>query len=268
MTDSSASVATKIADHGWEQGSILPPQLRKSAIAAPGMDQIADADHVVVTTHSCDLVHRDEAAEIVVDLYIARVVDAANPTFANVKHPRRLHVDTTLDGKAIVLEFTESRRAWLHRHLLADFPPAPQPQLPKRAVREIAQWIGERVSRAAFPDALNERLAAKKPVLERLLRRHAEVLAVFVSDRYDDERADGEKYKLSVVVVSHTSETNSKQFKKVRDEFSKQFRSALNDCPDIEVEQLLTLTPDQISLSDLASLTPFDFGVLHMSSVS
>jgi hypothetical protein len=191
-------------DMTWRQGHVL------SDAAMDALDLRNAAEPAVccavVITHDCDLANDNMAAEPDVELIVGRVVNAPNGNFLWGKAPRTLHLSMRHKGEVVTVELVATRKVLLPKDALAAYQPNDDFALEPKALAVMRSWLSSRYQRAAFPDAFVQRMRATK--FDEKLAKTVEPYGDLISFIYfvlDDgamsEHAEGEPYKLSIVLV-------------------------------------------------------------------
>jgi hypothetical protein len=241
---------------GWRQGSVLGPllvsEVRKHA---PSSVKVEDADWLVVTSHSCDILNASLDKERVVEVLRAEIRPAPpDGSLEGGRNPRLLHLAVE-DG---CLRCKVHERWTIPRELLAT--EGPRSGISGRPLRVLVEWLAKRYIRAAFPTAFDKRWKPKVKEWEVLLRRNSQwIQGVYLRLNTREELGDEQPYLchiLAAVTVDVKKGTTWPQEKDRLEEeisaFWKQFGSQL-DCVGVEV-----LGTDEITLADLDGYQRFD----------
>lgn len=187
----------------WRQGCILPQE----AVREFGLDNHANSDEVcaVVITHDCDLAS-SSSVEPDVEVIPGRVVSVLNGNYAWAKSPRTLHFTANHSGERVVIELLSAKKSLVSKDVLHAFNPDSSYSLDGRQLNVLRNWLASRYQRAAFPDCFVDRMKATKAEVK--LGKKIEMHGAAISFVYFDldqgamlERAEGEPYELSVVLV-------------------------------------------------------------------
>jgi hypothetical protein len=188
----------------WRQGDVLPPD----AVARFGLTNATDPGStcVVVITHDCDLANENLDAEPYVEVIVGRTVAAATGNYTWGKAPRTLHYPVQREGAPVNVELVATEKEHLLKNDLAPFEPDPLFNIDGRTIAVLRSWLSARYDRAAFADAFVTRMRETKADIK--LAKALEAHGKNVSFTYFDvdegkcvERAEGDPYKLSVVLV-------------------------------------------------------------------
>jgi hypothetical protein len=172
----------QLRNAGWEQGAIFqPPDALVEQLAG------APAAWAIVLSQDCDIVHSTEVEPYIEVL--ACVVPATN-NFAiwHGRNPRRLQLPLH-DGNSC-LEVDIRRRAFVDKSLLTTLHPSKDYKLAPREIRDLANWLGRRYKRAAFPDEFNRRLARKHAKLDALAKKPSSRFVSIPMSRYCSKNED------------------------------------------------------------------------------
>lgn len=193
-------------DTNWRQGHILP----SDAAARFGLKYSADPEStcVVVITHDCDLANEHLDAEPYVEVIVGRTITAANGNFTWGKAPRTLHYPVLCEGIPGTVELVATSKATLRKADLAPFEPDARFRLDGKTLAVLRSWLSARYDRAAFADAFVKRMRDTKAdtKLIKVLETHGKDISFTYFDVDNGEcveRAEGDPYSLSVVLVFH-----------------------------------------------------------------
>lgn len=193
-------------DTNWRQGHVLPP----NAAARFGLKYSADPEStcVVVITHDCDLANENLDAEPYVEVIVGRTITAANGNFTWGKAPRTLHYPVQCESIPGTIELVATGKATLRKADLASFEPDARFRLDGKTLAVLRSWLSARYGRAAFADAFVKRMRDTKAdtKLIKVLEAHGKDISFTYFDVDNGEcveRADGDPYSLSLVLVFH-----------------------------------------------------------------
>lgn len=140
----------------WLQGDVLTDEAAKSfRLQHP---ESADATFVVVISHDCDLTaaaDKEPISEIIVGRSIEKM---GGDSYG--KTARRLHIKYQTDWGIIVLELVATSKHSICKSDLFAKPPRKDMWLDVQGLRILQRWLAARYSRAAFPEAFEDRLRA------------------------------------------------------------------------------------------------------------
>ncbi len=195
----------------WLQGNVLTDEAAKTlGLRFPKSDRLLDT-FVVVISHDCDLAaaaDKEAEAEVVVGWRIATL---GADSYA--KTARRLHFEYQSDGGPVPLELLATSKQSISKAALFATDPRRDMTLEGQGLRILQRWLAARYSRAAFPEAFEDRLRdATIPGKLKLLKKIQNILAasgdhiralMFDLDQgVDVERsAADDLYQLGIVVL-------------------------------------------------------------------
>lgn len=196
-----------IKQRGWRQWSFISIPDVQSLLsgmslgaASPGL---AKDVRLLVVSQSCDLVHHCYASEPVAEVYLCEPLALDAKPDGNLtagKSPRDLHIPFVSEGTQHWFRIHSKGRALVPRHVLAAIDPDVSLVVPESSVRVLQRWIINRVVRAAFPDAFNERTRKARGKLEdRLKKAGTHLLGLYVSLSSWDELGNDEVYGVDFV---------------------------------------------------------------------
>lgn len=193
----------------WLQGNVLTDEAANTL----GLRNAEGADDtfVVVISHDCDLAasaDKEAEAEVVVGRRIAKL---GADSFA--KTARRLHVEYQSNGSPAPLELLATAKRSIRKEMLFASEPRRDMTLDGPGLRILQRWLAARYSRAAFPEAFEDRLRAatipgKLTILKRIEKilaargEHVRALMFDLDQGMDVERStSGDLYQLGIVVL-------------------------------------------------------------------
>ena len=193
----------------WLQGQVLTDEAAKSfGLQHP---ESAEATFIVVISHDCDLTAaaaKEPMSEIIVG---RRIEKLGGDSYG--KTARRLHIEYQTKGGTVVLELAATSKRAISKSDLFAKPPREDMWLDGQGLRILQRWLAARYSRAAFPEAFEDRLRAavvagkrdfpKK--IEHILTDggdHIRALLFDLDEGKDIERkAPDDLYRLGIVVL-------------------------------------------------------------------
>lgn len=245
----------------WRQGHILPPQ---TAVHF-GLQHVTDpgATCVVVITHDCDLANDNLDSEPDVEVIVGRTVVAMNGNFSWGKAPRTLHYTGLRNGVPVHIELVATSKRTIFKSDLAPFGPDPAFSLDGPTLAVLRSWLGSRYSRAAFPDAFVNRMKQTKAdvKLAKVLEAHGKDISFVYFDLDEGqciERADGDPYKISIVLVFNPrddAEAAAEAAEDVAELVDEAVRARLPPDAPISLEACFAISEDDIPVSKARVLT-------------
>lgn len=165
--------AANIKTLGWQQGSVLPAtvvvaivnQIAAQHVSPEGLEQA----WVVVASQDCDLVHGSYEAEPFVELVIGRPVADVDAVKMHGRNPRLLHLVGHAGEGRVCLAFSVHEKVRVSREALSALGPCALRSIDADDVDMIAEWLAKRYTRAAFPDAFNDRLIPAHKKIDKVL---------------------------------------------------------------------------------------------------
>lgn len=198
--------AESIKRRGWRQWScVASTDIPWVVGAAPhgASGYRADGARLVVVTQSCDLVHESYENEPVVETFLCEPLGRDYTPDGNLtagKNPRSLLIQFSVEGANYWFRLRSNGRALVPRHRLATIDPDPSVVVTDPAVRTLQRWILNRVVRAAFPDAFNDRTQKARSKLEsRLKKGGASLLGLYINLSSWDELPGDQAYAVDFV---------------------------------------------------------------------
>lgn len=260
----SQPVGPQIKAGGWTTGSALPAGLADNRVAA--LPQAIEAlqhsgARVFVLSQECDVVAPSIHSEPYVECIVGMPIAPKQMAETTLRSLRLLDM-TAQDGQAFRLQF--NARLWLDRRALVGKSPIQEESFDSNAVRRLKRWCSRRYGRAAFPDALVERLGFYKKGSEG--RRALEALAetaqqVRVSVKpHNQELEQGQAYDLEVLVILSAQRTEAHADDVVS------LEDYLRACEGINLKKFTAKTPKEFSGSDLMNTEEWHLDDLTLSA--
>ena len=198
-----------------------------------------------VITQDCDIVHQKQEEEPFVEFIIGNLTQ--DKSCKNGKNPRKLH----LENDEQLFEFNIHNRFFVKKVLLSgfDFPDVLY-KLTNDNKKILKKWLGNRYTRAAFPDEFNKRLFNTRisKFIEKSISAKVSHIFFEVEDR---ELQNNEIYELNIMVVVDTENNNEKE--KIEDAYAEFF-----DAIEGINNTLRVVTENEITLKDLRNYKRWD----------
>ena len=195
------TAADEIRRRGWRQCSIAADPLRDRLLKDELLRDVSADDLLIIATQDCDLVCHSFETEPYAEIVIGRRVDTPDGNCRFGKNPRRLQFE--LSGTADTYEVQAISRISIPRDVLAEYVPDPERKLDEATSRTIPEWLGKRYTRAALPDAFNERSRSAQAKIRDRLKADGELVeAIFLTVIPNAELPASEAYSLVVRVIA------------------------------------------------------------------
>ena len=253
----------QLMELGWRQGAILDQELAVLAWDhAPNRLDPDDEEHLVVTSHDCDILNASLAKEPLVEVLRARVPDVAagqRSHHSAGRNPRALRLsEVAVRGDAIALDFAVHDRWAIPRELLME--EAPAARLTDRKRRLVAEWLAKRYIRAAFPTAFDARWRGQSKAWRKLLKRHSYwIQGVYLRLDTQDELAGSVPYRCDVLLAMPSRSRSLPDWTETTQAIEREFEEFWDRLrPGIACEGIRLLTMDRITLADLEAYQRFD----------
>jgi len=207
---------------------------------------ISENSFCVVVTQDCDIVH-EKTEEPFVEFIIGNTTE--DKSCKNGKNPRKLH----LVNNEQIVEFIIHNRFFVKKESLLEFKFSNDLfELNSDNKKILKKWLGNRYTRAAFPDEFNNRLRRSK--ISKLVDKvfSSKVSHIFFEVE-DVELSPDESYELNVLIVldfdSIYKENPDLDEEKTKDEYEKKFTEAFEtDGIDLFLQ---VVSEDDVTLKDL-----------------
>lgn len=206
---------------------------------------LSEESFCVVVTQDCDIVHGETEEEPYVEFIIGNF--SKDKSCKNGKNPRKLH----LENADNILEFVIHNRFFVKKESLLSFEFSDVLfDLTKDNRKIIKKWLGNRYTRAAFPDEFNIRLSNAK--VQKITEKEISSKVSHIFFEVEDcELAEGEDYHLNVMVVVDINDESEKD--KIEDAYLKVF----GDIQGID-SNLRVVSEDEVTLKDLHNYKRWD----------
>ncbi len=253
----------QLVDLGWRQGAILGERLAALAWRhAPSRLKGDQQDHLVVTSHDCDILNVSLGKEPLVEVLRARVPDA--PAGQRAYHsagrnPRALRLsEVTVRGDVIALDLAVHDRWEIPRELLLE--EAPADRLPGKECRLVAEWLAKRYIRAAFPTVFDARWRGEFKAWWQLLEKYNSLIqGVYLRLNTLGELTVSVPYKCDLLLAVPSSKRHLPEWSAIAEATKRDFSEFWNRLlPGIECVGIEVRTTDRITLDDLERYQRFD----------
>jgi hypothetical protein len=253
-------------DTPWRQGHILTTD------AAEALDlfhpEAPDATCVIVISHDCDLANDDLQVEPDAEVIVGRRLDKGNGNYFWAKAPRTLHADALRGGAPVVVELVATSKRLVPKQALAAFTPDTTYSFSGKALSALRSWLAVRYNRAAFPDALVDRMAQSK--VDKRLTKIIEPVGNLLSAVYFDvdkgmdiDHSDGSPYELKIVLAYDPGEDPEQAADSLEEletaitgEFEKRhFDHALGQWNGIALKTCMSISEDDLRMGQVRKLT-------------
>lgn len=206
---------------------------------------LSERSFCVVITQDCDIVHTPPEDEPFIEFIIGNLSE--DKSCKNGKNPRKLH----LENNGQILEFIIHNRFFVKKDSLSRFDFSNIfLELTVDNKKILKKWLGNRYTRAAFPDEFNNRLAKAKVAKLTEKGISSKVSHIFF-EVADKELSAEENYQLNVMVVVDDSEGAEKD--KIEDVYFEVF----DNIEGIE-SNLRVVTEDEVTLNALHNYKRWD----------
>ena len=253
----------RVAELGWGRGAILDRRVAESAWEhAPERLKQGAQDHLLVTSHDCDVLNGSLTKEPLVEVLRARALDhhaGQRGPFASGRNPRVLRLPAVpVQGDDVVLDLAVHDRWGIPRELLME--EAPADRLPPEEGRLVAEWLAKRYIRSAFPTEFDRRWSRKTKAWRRLLKKHSSwIQGVYLRLEALRELPDETPYRCHLLLAVPSEVGRLADWPKTRDTMEEAFTDFWYGLrPAIECESVEVVTTDLITLDDIARYQRFD----------
>lgn len=241
-------------DQSWGQGAVLDNGTITKDDGSLRGDPLGDYDIVIVISQSCDVVHGSFEVEPLVEVLIGRTIpeDQVDGNFTWGKNPRTIDFEAEVCGKTRWYRCRISEKSTLGRRVLTRS--FPSEALPQPTCGVLARWVAKRYTRAALPDAFNERVRRMDERIKRLMVRDGKLIThVYLSLDTEEELPPNRPYR---VIMRATALPEVLEDRELTGKLSAAvlgLKSLLNECDGVEVLDAELESEVEITLHDLSS---------------
>jgi hypothetical protein len=250
--------AASIKTLGWQQGSVLPAevvigiadQVAAQNVSPEGLEHA----WVVVVSQDCDLVHGSYDAEPFVELVIGRPIDEVDAVKMHGRNPRLLHLVGHAGADSVCLAFSVHEKVPVLRDALSDHDPCTLRRIDAGDVDMMAEWLAKRHTRAAFPDAFNDRLIPAHKKIDKVLKKSGEfITGIFLALSSWDELPIESKYKVILRATAQKGDLKVAGVEKDLAAVVVKLVQATNTCKGIAVIDGALVSEAEFTLDDLGT---------------
>jgi hypothetical protein len=219
------------------------------------------SDYLIVISHDCDVVRDRLDDEPDVEVMVARSVTGAelDGNLTNGKNPRAIQF--RLDHPIGVIGLAAFERYTLPRPWLANLTPSGELSADDKLV--LGRWLASRYSRAAFPDAFNDRTTAVRSDLASLVKKPGRPLtAVLLAlDTYDELGPDA---SYSVELIGLVREDIEESAALDAEKAIAAIAGRLGACQGIDLLDWRVESEASVTVADIRALRAWDLA--HVSA--
>jgi hypothetical protein len=251
------TAADEIRRRGWRQCSIAADPLRERLLRDDLLRDVTGEDLLIIATQDCDLVCRSFETEPYAEIVIGRRVDTADGNCRFGKNPRRLQFE--LSGTTDTYEVQAISRISVPRHVLAEYAPDRDRKLDEATSRTIPEWLGKRYTRAALPDAFNERTRSAQTKIRDRLKADGELVeAIFLTVAPNAELPPSERYSLVIRVIAR-EETLLDEASEVRlENLVIRMTESFRKCNGITLVDCAVVSDEEFTFADMSRSVEWD----------
>lgn len=250
------SVRDSLITHGWRQGSLLPPELVANLAAQDLLPaESSDLDFIIVS-HTCDVIHESLENEPSVEVLVVRKIEQLEGNFSRGKNPRRIH----FEFEGATYEGVIHKRISLPREILLGS--TPRVTLPPSLCKLLGRWISKRYSRAAFPNAFEDRIRKAHGDFQKILSpasKHISGIYLLIEDA---ELPGDQEYEISIFATVPEPQAGNPLLMAKAAEALARLATRMNECDGINVFETDALSTRDLSLHSLEELKRWDYDTL------
>lgn len=246
-----------IKTNGWRQGSVLQNDLAER-LAKPRFPDWRGAQHrAVVLSQDCDVVSGSYELEPTVELIRATVTSDPDKAIRHGRNPRRLQIE---DPAGALLDFSIHDRWTVPRSELESSAPSGEPSVEGDSLHILAEWVAKRYTRAAFPDAFNDRTRSANKKIHQELKKNGELITgLFLAISPDDECLSAQSYEVALRVTATQETLGPKTAELALLKTTQRIAEALRTCQGIEVVDYALVSESAFPLADLQFYRRWDW---------
>lgn len=255
----------KIKDQGWRQGSVLP-----AALANELNDQkllpwtVSPNEFLIVLSHDCDVTNASLTVEPTVELLRLRAVSARDGNLDWGKNPRRYQFVDSRTSPPMVYEASVHDRVLVPRHCLIGHKPDRARVVDPEILKRLCRWIAGRYTRAAFPNAFNDRVQPAVDELRSLFKSKGHLLTGVYLLVIDAELPEGDDYHVVLIATMLDEQHNDLPARVSGQELLNRIEAIMAGCSGVELEASELRSEADVSLDDLRRLKRWDFDDLSL----
>lgn len=245
-----------VKDLGWRQGSFLPADEVSRLAAAYRLDGVS---HAVLLSQDCDVVHHSLDDEPYAEVLFLTPLEKVNPGLRDGKSSRCLHLEARHDGGVLCFKAQPWHRVQIPRVSLAKFKPESALVMEGSVLRTLIEWVAERYTRTAFPDAFVDRIDAIDDALKKLLKKQSDLFwRILVQLEPQSELEAGADYELSVLCVVHHAAWNEAEKQQKAKSVAEKMQAQLRKCAGINLVSFEVDSDEELPLSTLSYYRTWD----------
>lgn len=253
----SSNLSDKINTCDWSQGSFF--------LSSPHDLEIGNSKKETVyllITHSCDIVHASFKDEPYVEAIPVKAIDNVQGHLTYGKNPRKIHIELYKQKKSVWHEISTAGKVIFSRKKLAYLKPSRTYGISDKNLEVIIAWLAKKYSRAAFPDAFNDRIyknKTKNKIITILKKNGKEILGLYIRLNTYKNLADNESYKIALyMLLSDEAGNCNVDFQNILGRIVQE----IDKIPTIQVPDYAPLTLDEMTARDIATMDYWDFDYL------
>lgn len=262
--------ASKVAELGWRQGSVLPASLLNKLQRHGKLPKEFDtsSDVLVVVSQDCDVCNSRFDSEPWAELIVAKAVPEIRKQYRYGKHPRFIEFEAKQEDETLYFASSAHNRLRIDRRELALHSPRADLHLSPRTVRDMKHWIARRYIRDAFPDEFERRISKQKRRFEDKIFKKAGkgglFTAIFVLTS-EDELSEAENYEVILWLTMTTDDYESQENREAVEKLAGQIANTMQECEGIEVTDYEVKSEADMSLDDRRSFKRWDYDALSFA---
>ena len=209
----------------------------------------------VIVTQDCDLV-AEEDKEPYVEFIGGCEIPGPDNLHRNGRNPRLLDIEMSAGQW---LRISIHNRFRVPKSVVAQLSLDGDVRLDGKLLRLLVDWIAKRYTRAAFPDAFNERVDTADRKLEKLFKSpEGEVVSGMYLDVRGGEEREDDEYRVIIRVTAEEKYFHGEEPSGDLEKFEKNLARILDGCGGISVEDTRCLPESDFTVADLRRFKTLD----------
>jgi hypothetical protein len=241
----------RVREQGWRQGCFLPTELVAELAKECNCE---GATHAVVISQDCDLTYDDLDVERYAEIIFLHNLDQVDPGFVDGKSSRVLHLGAQENGNKVWLEAQPWNRLRIERAKLTEISPAKNIAFRSGSLRILTQWLAERYTRTAFPDAFVNRILSIDKDLKKLLKANAKAFwRLLVGLETFHELPSGQDYEIECICVIYPDASRKKAMSAAQ-----KLEGLLKKCAGVKLDFFEAVSADTAPITYMMRYRPWD----------
>lgn len=254
-----------IKDAGWRQGSALPSELVDSLTTERQFPwDVSSSDILIVLSHDCDITNASLLAEPNVEILRLRSVQERNGNLDWGKNPRRYQFIDSRTVPPSIFEVSVHDRAVVPRDRLIGHFPDTAKSIDDSTRSRLCLWVAARYTRAAFPDAFNDRIMPAVDELRPQFKSKGHFITGIYLHVIDDELPQEEDYALQLIATMIHEHYVDPTMRASAQDLVNRIEAAIASCSGLSLAVTELRSEAELSIAELRKLKRWDFDDLSL----